>query len=141
MQAIRCILHLGQQSTVKVYSYIITDSFNTKQLIKNIKKALPEITTQLNMSLFDSTSENDSISLDCWVWNSDYLISCITDELANSLPKDILLKDDDLITALFYSAKDGIMALWFMIAPLTIKPAPDSLLCTFRFFHKLFCTI
>lgn len=67
MQAIGYILHLGQQSTVKVYSYIVTDSFNTKQLIKNIEKALPEITAQLNMSLFGSASENDSVSLDCWV--------------------------------------------------------------------------
>ena len=67
MQAIRCILHLGQQSTVKVYSYIITDSFNAKQLIKNVEKALPEITTQLNISLFGSTLKNNSVSLDCWV--------------------------------------------------------------------------
>ena len=64
-QAIGHILHLGQQSTVKVYSYIITDSFNTKQLIKNVEKALPEITTQLNISLFGSALENDSISLGC----------------------------------------------------------------------------
>ena len=67
MQAIRCILHLGQQSTVKVYSYIVTDSFNIKQLIKNVEKALPEITTQLNISLFGSTLKNNSVSLDCWV--------------------------------------------------------------------------
>ena len=106
-QAIRCILYLGQQSTVKVYSYIITDSFNTKQLIKNIEKVLPEITTQLNMSLFGSALKNNSVSLGCWIWNGDHLISCITDELVNLLPEDILLKDDDLITALFYSAKDG----------------------------------
>ena len=65
MQAIGHILCLGQQSIVKIYSYIITDSFNTKQLIKNIKKALPEITTQLNISLFGSALENDSISLGC----------------------------------------------------------------------------
>ena len=59
------------------------------------------------MSLFSSTLENDSVSLDCWVWNSDHLIFCVTDELTDSLPEDILLKDNDLITALFYSIKDG----------------------------------
>ena len=106
-QAIGCILHLGQQSTVKVYSYIVTDSFNAKQLIKNVEKALPEITAQLNMSLFGSASENDSVSLGCWVWNGDHSISHVTDELADSLPEDILLKDDNLVTALFYGAKDG----------------------------------
>ena len=68
---------------------------------------MPEITAQLNMSLFSSASENDSVSLGCWVWNGDHLISCVTDELADSLPEDILLKDDDLVTALFYGAKDG----------------------------------
>ena len=88
-------------------SIFITDSFNTKQLIKNIEKVLPEITTQLNMSLFGSALKNNSVSLGCWIWNGDHLISCITDELVNLLPEDILLKDDDLITALFYSAKDG----------------------------------
>ena len=106
-QAIGRILCLGQQSTVKVYSYIVTDSFNVKQLIKNVEKALPEITAQLNMSLFGSASENDSVSLGCWVWNGDHSISHVTDELADSLPEDILLKDDDLVTALFYSAKNG----------------------------------
>ena len=108
-QAIGCILHLGQQSTVKVYSYIVTDSFNIKQLIKNVEKALPEITIQLNMSLFGSTLKNDSVSLGCWIWNGDHSIFYVTDKLANSLPEDILLKDDDLVTALFYSAKDGTM--------------------------------
>ena len=68
---------------------------------------MPEITAQLNMSLFSSTSENDSVSLGCWVWNGDHSISHVTDELANSLPEDILLKDNNLVTALFYSAKNG----------------------------------
>ena len=107
MQAIGHILCLGQQSTVKIYSYIITDSFNTKQLIKNIEKALPEITTQLNMSLFSSALENINVSLSCWIWNGDYLISYIIDELADLLSKNILLKDNNLITALFYSVKNG----------------------------------
>lgn len=40
-QAIRHILHLDQQSTVKVYSYITTDFFNAKQPLKNIEKTLP----------------------------------------------------------------------------------------------------
>ena len=78
-----------------------------KQLIKNVKKALPEITTQLNISLFGSALENDSVSLGCWVWNGDHSIFHVTDELANSLPEDILLKDNDLVTALFYGVKDG----------------------------------
>ena len=107
MQAIGHILCLGQQSTVKIYSYIITDSFNTKQLIKNIEKVLPEITAQLNINLFSSTSKNNSVSLGCWIWNGDHLIFCITDKLADLLPEDILLKDNNLVTALFYSAKDG----------------------------------
>ena len=107
IQAIRCILYLGQQSIVKMYSYIITDSFNVKQLIKNIEKALPEITTQLNMSLFSSALENINVSLSCWIWNGDYLISYIIDELADLLSKNILLKDNNLITALFYNAKNG----------------------------------
>ena len=59
------------------------------------------------MSLFGSASENNSVSLGCWVWNGDHLISHVTDKLADSLPEDILLKDDDLVTALFYGVKDG----------------------------------
>ena len=47
-QAIRHMLWLGQQSTVKVYNYIAEDYFNTRQLIKNMEKAVPEIITQLN---------------------------------------------------------------------------------------------
>lgn len=78
-----------------------------KQLLKNIEKALPEITVQLNMGLFGSGLDGEEVGLGCWVFNNDCLISCISDKLACSLPEDVVLEGDHLVTAIFYGAKDS----------------------------------
>lgn len=41
-----------------MYNYIVEDSFNTRQLIKDIEKAVPEIITQLNSHLFGDKLES-----------------------------------------------------------------------------------
>ena len=55
---------LGQQRVVKVYEYSITDSFNARQLRRNVRKAVAEFATRMN-----------EVNFSVWAKNQDGTIS------------------------------------------------------------------
>ena len=66
MQAIEHIRHLSQKHIIKIYNYIILNSFNIKQLENNLIKMISDLVTELNDELFNIIFNHDTktINLD-----------------------------------------------------------------------------
>ena len=92
-QAIGRLHRLGQSRVVMIYEYFNPNSFNVKQLQRNMEKALPDMVAKLNDSMFDLglDKEAESIEIGCWVRNKDNSISRVPKELAESLDAEQLL--------------------------------------------------
>ena len=52
-QAIGCVCQLGQLKMVHIYDYQVKDSFNMTVIKKNLLKAIPDLATQLNTTIFE----------------------------------------------------------------------------------------
>ena len=66
MQAIECVKCLDQKYIVKIYDYMILNSFNIKQLENNLIKMIFSLIVKLNDELFNITFNIDTkkINLD-----------------------------------------------------------------------------
>jgi len=66
MQAIEHVRCLDQKHIVKIYDYMILNSFNIKQLENNLIKMISDLVVKLNNKLFNITFNIDikKINLD-----------------------------------------------------------------------------
>ena len=64
MQAIEHVRHLDQKYIVKIYNYIILNSFNIKQLKNNLIKMISDLVAELNDELFNITFNIDTKKID-----------------------------------------------------------------------------
>ena len=101
-------MRLGQQHTVKVYEYVVDDSFNMQQMTKNMQKMVLELMAQLNSHLFsDIDSSSALVDLGCWVCNGDGSISQVSNEVASTIGEKNVLSGNFFLEALFSALKDG----------------------------------
>ena len=60
MQAIECVIHFDQKHIIKIYNYIVLNSFNIKQLENNLIKMISDLVVELNDELFNITFNIDT---------------------------------------------------------------------------------
>jgi hypothetical protein len=80
-QAIGRVRRLGQYRAVKVYNYILEQSFNMRQIANNLSKAVPALGLFLNREAWDITlnEATGDIDMGCWYLNDDQTISRVAD--------------------------------------------------------------
>ncbi|KAI9035126.1 uncharacterized protein KD926_004495 [Aspergillus affinis] len=110
-QAIGRVNRVGQTRTVKIYDYIVSDSFNASIFAKNLTKAVPDLVVTLNWDMFTDTldvtgdSSVPSFNIDIWVLNQDNTISKVRHALMELVPKDQRLSPEDVVKALISTMK------------------------------------
>ncbi|OJD22328.1 hypothetical protein ACJ73_06325 [Blastomyces percursus] len=60
MQAVGRVLRIGQTKIVKVYEYVVPNSFKVYKLEKSNSKVIPGLMTELNRAIFDVTVGSNS---------------------------------------------------------------------------------
>jgi len=108
MQAIEWVRKLGQKKIVKIYNYMMKNSFNMWQLLNNMNKIILNMIAELNINLFFIFYKNDvkKIELDYWAKNEDDTLFQIPTSLVKHVSNDKIVTEDDLIYALLNAMKD-----------------------------------
>ncbi|KAI9041146.1 uncharacterized protein KD926_007416 [Aspergillus affinis] len=110
-QAIGRVSRVGQTRTVKIYDYIVSDSFNAGVFAKNLTKAVPDLVTTLNWDMFTDTldvtgdSSVPNFNIGIWVLNQDDTISKVRYAPMELVPKDQRLSPEDVVKALISTIK------------------------------------
>ncbi|KAI9035722.1 putative DNA repair helicase rad5 [Aspergillus affinis] len=110
-QAIGRVSRVGQTRTVKIYDYIVSDSFNAGVFAKNLTKAVPDLVATLNWDMFTDTldvtgdSSAPSFDIGIWVLNQDDTISKVRHAPMELVPKDQRLSPEDVVKALISTMK------------------------------------
>ncbi len=99
MQMIDCFQHLEQMHIVHVYDIQVQNSFNMWQTLNNMSKAVSEVVTELNSTIFKIEIDNieDNIIVEYWAKIlNECLINKDNSEAAEIL-KNAWLEEDDVI--------------------------------------------
>lgn len=104
-QAIGRIRRLGQTRAVKVYTYVLEESFNMRQIAHNLSKAVPALGLFLNSEAWDISLNTDTgdIDMGSWVLNRDKSISRVSDIYIPYLNPRFFIKPDRLFKKIITS--------------------------------------
>ena len=103
MQAIGRVRRLGQTHVVKVYDYRVLDSFNMRQAVTNLSKAVPGMIAELNKAIFNVGIDDagDNISLGRWERTDDGRLVPSTraeeDDDSSDEEQSAVLSGDDVV--------------------------------------------
>jgi hypothetical protein len=97
-QAIGRLNRCGQREVVKIYKYVVSNSFNMLILGRALTKGLPDLAAMLNGDIFEMKADQDEegeISFDVGTWaeNRDGTISRIPEHLVPYLEVPVLSGD------------------------------------------------
>lgn len=108
-QAVGGSRRLGQLKIVKVYEYIVEDSFNIKQLNNSMNKVIPTLVAELNSDFINLKFDKDKKEIDLGLWrrNEDQTLSRLSAKEAVNVPTEDLVQGDDVIYALLHAMKSG----------------------------------
>lgn len=107
MQAIGRTHRLGQSRTVKVYDYVVNQSFNVRQMATNIRKAVPATAAQLSGEAMEEKFNSDTgqVELGLWVTNLDGSLSNVSESLLKKIPSQHHLDAEGLVSTLLGIAR------------------------------------
>ena len=107
MQAIEHIKYFDQKHIVKIYNYIILNSFNIKQFKNNLIKMISDLIAELNDELFNIIFNIDTkkIDFDYWVYNYNNTLFLVSHNSINYFDSEKLVQNDELMYTLLEAMK------------------------------------
>ncbi|KAL2801674.1 P-loop containing nucleoside triphosphate hydrolase protein [Aspergillus granulosus] len=130
-QAIGRSLRVGQTRTVKIYNYVVEDSFNTNIFARNLNKAVPELVATMNWSVFADTLdipegdlEEPVLNIGVWVKNQDGTVSKVRHAPTDTIPENRRLSAEAVIQVLMSTMKAGVE--WRELSDLDMQYLKDQ---------------